>query len=298
MHTFTVHASPRGSPYVHHAWWSYSLLLLLLSSVPQHASPLQVHTAHSNVPLLAPTLTSCLTTSLESITGFSSSSSGSGPLQIAAACFPGCVQLLANIFTLRKGSGNDSNNTGGDDDGSGGGCSASSVQKITKSWAAGDSDDAVHCGSGSSSVAAAVLSSVCGALLSLGQGVPDVDVTVGAAAASTKGLLATATAAAAAAAAASTKAAPAAASSDAACGSAEFPAVSLQCCEPPCLTAGEPKQQLTLQLQLHAEQQAKQGDVEVNSSSSSSSPKCRLVAFQDGAAVTDQEVTLQDSIIR
>jgi hypothetical protein len=250
----------------------------------------QVHTAHSNVTALAPTLTSCLATSLNA---YSSSSSSSGPLQMASACFPGCVQLLANIFSL-KTAGSDRCNGNGDgggdgaDDGGGGDGSLTAAKGLV-SWAAGDSASAaaVSGSSSSSDLAAAVLSNVCGELLSLGEGAPDVHVAVGAAAATTKGGNNPATTTTAAASSADVG------NSSSSKISPEFPAVSLQCFQPAYLTAGKAQQQLTLQLQLPAVQG---GDADASGQYDGAG--CRLVAFQDGEAVIDQEVTLQGSSIR
>ncbi|WIA40141.1 hypothetical protein OEZ86_013540 [Tetradesmus obliquus] len=97
--------SPAGLP-------AYSSMVAALPA------SIKVHTAHSNVPLLAPALTSCLSSSLGSLTSCSSSSSS--PAYIAAACFPGCVQLLANVFTLRPASGDNGNSSDGGDGGGGG----------------------------------------------------------------------------------------------------------------------------------------------------------------------------------
>jgi hypothetical protein len=196
------------------------------------------------------------------------------------------VQLLANIFSLKTaGSSSSSSDNGGggaNDGGGGDGCTAA---EGLASWAA--SVSAAAGSSSSSGVAAAVLSNVCGELLSLGEGAPDVDVAVGAAAATTKGI-GTNTAAVAAA------AAPADVSSRShrsQITSPEFPPVSLQCVEPACLTAGKPQQQLTLQLQLPA---VLGGD----GLREYEGARCRLVAFQDGSAVVDQEVTLTSNSIR
>jgi hypothetical protein len=59
-----------------------------------HLPPPQVHTAHSNVPALSPLLRSTLSCQLVPF------SSAAAPLQLQAACFPGCVQLLANVIAL------------------------------------------------------------------------------------------------------------------------------------------------------------------------------------------------------
>lgn len=59
---------------------------------------MQVHTAHSNVSLLEPLLTSCLASQV--------SQYSSTPGYMQAACFAGCVQLLANIFTLGNANSN------------------------------------------------------------------------------------------------------------------------------------------------------------------------------------------------
>jgi hypothetical protein len=210
-----------------------------------------------------------------------SSSSTSGiPDYIAAACFPGCVQLLANIFTLTLPDAR------GDND------SSSRVCEIACSTAVGARSAADSSSSSSSSVAAAVLSNVCGALLSLGQGVPDVDVTVGAAAASTKGATA---AAAAAAAAPECYAKPTAASPvSSSRSSSSAMQLKLQCCEPACLVAREQKQQLTLQLQpplAHGEEEEQQQQQQLV-------VRCRLVAFQDGSLLLDEHVTLQGNCMR
>jgi hypothetical protein len=246
---------------------------------------LQVHTDHSNVPLLAPTLTNCLATTLNSL----SSSSSCGPLQFAAACFPGCVQLLANIFSLRPDSS--SSSSGGDTHG-GDGCDG--VYDLAHKNDKVCEKEEVQCSSSSSSSggAAALLSAVCGALVSLGEGSPAVEVTLGAAAVG-----ATATAHPAAAEAAK----PETVSNQAhqrnnqsnSYDRPELAAVTLQCCEPACLTAGKPQQQLTLQLQ--PQQQTK---AVTALSGSSSSRRVRLVAFQDGAAVVDKEVSTEGSSIR
>jgi hypothetical protein len=211
---------------------------------------------------------------------------------MASACFPGCVQLLANIFSLKtsgsssNGNGNDGGDgaeDGGDgaDDGGDGDGSLTAAKGLA-SWAAGDSASAAVGGS-SSDLAAAVLSNVCGELLSLGEGAPDVDVAVGAAAAITKGGGDTAATAA--------DAAADVSSSSSSKINPEFPAVSLQCFEPACLTAGEPQQQLTLQLP------AVQGG-DADAPGEYDGAVCRLVAFQDGEVVVDQEVTLQGNSIR
>jgi hypothetical protein len=245
--------------------------VLLLTIAAAH---LQVHTAHSAVSTLAPTLNSCLTSGLA---GLSSISSSNGmPIQIAAACFPGCVQLLANVFMV------DLDKIRSTLDGS-----------MTASFAVGDVANAAAIGSSGSDLAATVLSNVCDELLSVGEGAPDVDVAVGAAAATTKiGNNTTAEAAQL----ATAQALPAALlpSPVAADKASVSNKIALHCCEPACLTAGKPQQQLTLQLQLPAlqsqEQQQQQGE--------EGSFRCRLVAFQDGAVVTDQEVTLLNSSIR
>jgi hypothetical protein len=196
------------------------------------------------------------------------------PIQIAAACFPGCVQLLANVFMI------DLDKIRSTSDGS-----------MTASFAVGDVANAAAIGSTSSDLASAVLSNVCGELLSVGQGAPDVDVAVGAAAATTKvgNTTSATTADAALFATAPALPAPLAPSAvDDKATSTVSNKMALQCFQPACLTAGKPQQQLTLQLQLPAVQQ--QGEA--------GSFRCRVVAFQDGAVVTDQEVTLQGNTIR
>ncbi|WIA28411.1 hypothetical protein OEZ86_010957 [Tetradesmus obliquus] len=56
---------------------------------------LKVHTAHSNVGALSPLLGSTLAGQLSPF------SSAAAPLQLATACFPGCVQLLGNIIAVK-----------------------------------------------------------------------------------------------------------------------------------------------------------------------------------------------------
>jgi hypothetical protein len=216
---------------------------------------------------------------------------------MAAACFPGCVQLLANIFSLKPAGGSSSSSNGGggaNDDGDGGGGDCCTAAKGLASWAAGDSANAVAGSSSSSGVAAAVLSNVCGALLSLGEGAPDVDVAVGPAAATAMGIgTDTAAVAAAAPADVSRRRRRSSSSSKSQIASPEFPPVSLQCFEPACLTAGKQHQQMTLTLQLPGLQGGDASrDFEFDGAT------CRLVAFQDGAAVIDQEVTLTSNSIR
>ncbi|WIA08351.1 hypothetical protein OEZ85_007791 [Tetradesmus obliquus] len=55
----------------------------------------KVHTSHSNVGVLSPLLGSTLAAQLSPF------SSAAAPLQLATACFPGCVQLLGNIIAVK-----------------------------------------------------------------------------------------------------------------------------------------------------------------------------------------------------
>eukprot|EP00775_Hariotina_reticulata_P010122 gene10122-10280_t len=61
----------------------------------------KVHANHSNVALLSPLLASCVASQLGQ---FSAPGAGSSalPAYMQAACFAGCVQLLANIFMVKK----------------------------------------------------------------------------------------------------------------------------------------------------------------------------------------------------
>jgi hypothetical protein len=69
-------------------------ICLLLPCSLSFFPPMQVHTAHSNVGSLSPLLRASLSCQLVPF------SSADAPLQLQAACFPGCVQLLANVFAL------------------------------------------------------------------------------------------------------------------------------------------------------------------------------------------------------
>eukprot|EP00775_Hariotina_reticulata_P010121 gene10121-10279_t len=70
-----------------------------------------VHTDHSHVALLSPLLTSCLASQLGQLSAPGAGSSAL-PAYMQAACFAGCVQLLANIFILKDAatSGNSASN--------------------------------------------------------------------------------------------------------------------------------------------------------------------------------------------
>jgi hypothetical protein len=175
-----------------------------------------VHTAHSNVAELSPLLRSALCGQLAPF------SSAAAPLQLQAACFPGCVQLLANVIALPAAAA---------------AATASSGSSTAEDLAAIQS----------SSFVATLLSSlteqlktVCSAGAGLaGQlavdSAPAVDVLVGGATASSV------------------------AAAAAAGNAPNYPDVSLQWCNLACLTVGM-QQQLTLHLQLAAAEGAAAGD--------------------------------------
>lgn len=75
---------------------------------------------------------------------------------------------------------------------------------------------------------------------------------------------------------------------------AAVPLVALECCEPACLVAGK-SQKLVLHLQLACGQDD-EATAAVAASAVWAGGKCRLLVFQDGAVVVDETVELNDTI--
>uniref|UniRef100_A0A383VJ32 Uncharacterized protein n=1 Tax=Tetradesmus obliquus TaxID=3088 RepID=A0A383VJ32_TETOB len=221
---------------------------------------LKVHTAHSNVGALSPLLGSTLAGQLSPF------SSAAAPLQLATACFPGCVQLLGNIIAVKpaaaRGVGEGSWAAGSSS--SGGGEAGLDIENEQGSSFALSLLDAVT----RALKAAYKAGTATAGQLAAAEGLPAVDVAVGTAAASSAG-----------------DAAAAAAVS----GKVVHPAhVALQWCSMACLAAGR---QQTLHLQLTAPSEAAAA-----AAGGGSAGCCRLLAFNSSGVLLDETAQLQQAL--
>lgn len=268
---------------------------------------------------LAPVLSSGLATNLGSL------SSTAHPIQVDSACFAGCVQLLANIFTTAAAGSSDGSGSGSDgSSGSGGGgvggplldtgSLASAVLQTVcdglQAMAVTGRVDSVTAAPVHVLPADAAPAAVAATARQAGSSPlsgpnpdsqPDIDVVIGSSAVSFKKADTAAVAT------AGTSPWPhsgvgnSSSSTSSSATPSMYSSVSLQYCQPVCLTAGK-EQQLELVLQLGSSQLASTSqapDVGVSPTAATGKGqtkpglRCRLLLFCNGAAVVDDTVELQ-----
>jgi hypothetical protein len=200
-------------------------------------------------------------------------SSAGAPLQLQAACFPGCVQLLANVFALPAGFGHNTRGCTGGTGNDGGGGDGGGVRCVmtgqARSLAASLLADVAHNMTADGAAAAA-------------EPLPAIYIVVGGAAVSSAAVPAAPEACG-----ITTAPTTPAAAADPASVLPRWCGVSLQWCDLACVTAGQ-QQQLALHLQLAA---AAEG-----AAARRGGAPCRLLCFNSAGVVVDEQAELQQTL--